>query len=553
MAWFITVCILSYKTTRITIHFSTCLRQSEVLVELLDKRLHTTKEIDKSLRVLRDEPHVLPSITLNEAWILVTEGVERLNPVAFIVFRLEETRSRVEEVAIVFAAFDETFVVGSLSEFLRNCSHAPIVEGLFHRDGYADVLLVLRHVAILFPNLERTVGMSASAALDHSLVGSLDVKSRQFRHDGIGHNGYGVIAYHTIIVLSPKVPNGQVTVGFVMKNHVSNKLYRNIGIKKGVERMGCTEGIPKAERAVIALTCRHLLDFEVGIHVSSIHITDGVGLHEDMIEACIEDSLLVVCALDVDSGEFLFPSIMSGFGVVVEVPRLRFCLHILASSIIINCRDGDFCQHIFLIIRETEGSPQCATVYDITFAGITSAIHQDATLKGTREFDAEINLSQLCPTSQDTEAFDSLVIEDAYLTLDYLISATSCIIGITTESHTVEVENNGLFFAFWKQVLVDTYMSCCGKFDVYVLAAKQVNHIVTWSRLFLFMLERQSEDAFAQQFGCDTLYSRHQGDVDEVCATCSAEVGMREAENGVAVVVVAATRVPSDVLLSFWS
>ena len=45
----------------------------------------------------------------------------------------------------------------------------------------------------------------------------------------------------------------------------------------------------------------------------------------------------------------------------------------------------------------------------------------------------------------------------------------------------------------------------------------------------------------------------HQGDVDEVGATSAAEVRMGEAEDGVAVVVIAATGIPCDILLGFRS
>ena len=336
VTWFVAVRILTNEAAGIAIHFAARLRKREVLVKLLDERLHTAKEVDESLRVLRHKPHVLPGVTLHEARLFVTEWVERLNPVALVVLRLEEARSGVEEVTIKLAALDETLVVGLLAEFLCNGSHAPVVEGLFHSDGHADVLLVLRHVAALLPNLERTVRMRASAALDHSLVGTLDVESRQFRQDSICYDGYCVVAYHAVVVLPPQIPDGQIAVGLMMQDHIADELHGNLRIEQGVERVGSTEGVPEAEGAVIALTSRHLLDFEVGVHVAAINVADGVGLHEDMIETGVEDGLLVVGAFDVDSRELFLPSIVSGFGVVIEVPRLRFRLHILASSVVIN-------------------------------------------------------------------------------------------------------------------------------------------------------------------------------------------------------------------------
>ena len=204
-----------------------------------------------------------------------------------------------------------------------------------------------------------------------------------------------------------------------------------------------------------------------------------------MIEAGVEDGLLVVRTFDVDGGKFLLPGIMSGAGVVVEVPRLRLCLHISTGSIVINGRDSHLGQYIFLIIGEAECGAECSAVDNIASSCITPAVHQDSALERTGELYAEIHFTKLSPASQDTEAFDGLVVEDAYLALNNLIGATSCVVGITTEGHTVEVEDDGLLLTFGERVLMDAGMNCCREFHVDILSAEQVNHIITRSRFLL--------------------------------------------------------------------
>ena len=163
---------------------------------------------------------------------------------------------------------------------------------------------------------------------------------------------------------------------------------------------------------------------------------------------------------------------MGGLCVIVEVEGLCLCLHVLACSVVIDSRDGDLRQYIFLIIREAQGSPQCASVNDIAAACVASAVHQQTALKRTRELYPEIDLAEFCPTGHDTEALDGRIIDDAYLALDDLISASPGIIRVTAEGHAVEVENDGLLLAFGERVLMDAGMNGCRKFDVDVLAAK---------------------------------------------------------------------------------
>ena len=92
--------------------------------------------------------------------------------------------------------------------------------------------------------------------------------------------------------------------------------------------MGGTKSVPQAKSAVISLSRRHLLDFKVGVHITAIHVAHGVGLHQHMVEARIEDGLLLVGAFDVDAAELTLPGVVGGFDIAVKIPTLGLGVHV---------------------------------------------------------------------------------------------------------------------------------------------------------------------------------------------------------------------------------
>ena len=162
-----------------------------------------------------------------------------------------------------------------------------------------------------------------------------------------------------------------------MQHHISHKLRCDVGGDERIKRMRGTEGVPKAERAVINLSLRHLLDFKVGGHIAAIDIAHGVGLHQHMVETGIEDGLLLVGAFDVDAAEFTLPNVVSGFDIVVKIPALGFGQQVFPCAFVVDGRDGDFHdQFVAFFGVKTQGSAQSATIDDITIPDIQPTIHQ---------------------------------------------------------------------------------------------------------------------------------------------------------------------------------
>ena len=178
--------------------------------------------------------------------------------------------------------------------------------------------------------------MASCTAFHHRLISLFHINARQIGQNGISEHWDGVVANHAVVLLSPEVPDRQITVGLMMKHHVAHKLGCHIGCNERIERMCSAEGIPQTEGTVIDLSLWHLLDFVVGGHVAAVRITHGIGLHEHMVESCVENGLLLVRTLNVNACQFFLPGIMCRLYIVAEVPAGGFRLHVEACAFAIN-------------------------------------------------------------------------------------------------------------------------------------------------------------------------------------------------------------------------
>ena len=159
-----------------------------------------------------------------------------------------------------------------------------------------------------------------------------------------------MVANHAVVVLSPKIPNREVAVGLVVQNHIFDKLCRNVRLNHGVERVGGAESVPQAECAVIRLPLRHLLDFEIGVHVAAIDIAHGVRLHQNMIQTCVKYGLLLIGAFNVDASKFFLPHVVSVLYIFVKIPTLSLSEHVFARAFVVNRRNSHFYYKFLIII-----------------------------------------------------------------------------------------------------------------------------------------------------------------------------------------------------------
>ena len=216
MAGLVAVGVLPDETAGVTVHLATGGGQTEVLIKLLQEAFFATKEVDETLRIVWHEPHVLPSVAFHKAGLLIAERVKALYPIAFLVLRTEEASLGVKEVFVIHTATEESFIGRHFIQLFGNSSHTGIIEALLKGDADAGVLQCLRHIAILLPNLEGRIEMAAGTALEHSVKGLIHIDTRKFCHDSVGQHRDGMVANHAVIVLPPKVPDGQITVSLVV-------------------------------------------------------------------------------------------------------------------------------------------------------------------------------------------------------------------------------------------------------------------------------------------------------------------------------------------------
>ena len=127
---------------------------------------------------------------------------------------------------------------------------------------------------------------------------------------------------------------------------------------------------------MVLLSCRHLTYLIVGVAVSSVHIADDVWLYQDMVESGVEDGLLLVRTVDIYPAQFSFPGIVCGAYVVVEVPALCLCRHVVSCSLAVDGRDGHLHhERLVCIIAELEHSFQRPSVHYVHVVQQSLAVH----------------------------------------------------------------------------------------------------------------------------------------------------------------------------------
>ena len=81
----------------------------------------------------------------------------------------------------------------------------------------------------------------------------------------------------------------------------------------------------------------------IASHIVTVYVVTNLGRHEEVIHAGIEDShFLKRRHIDIDSSQFLVPSLVSRFSNSLEVPMIQFGHTIVAGIEIAGRREGNF-------------------------------------------------------------------------------------------------------------------------------------------------------------------------------------------------------------------
>ena len=252
-------------------------------------------------------PGILPCISFGviHSAILGTAhcaGVEGIEPFAVTLAGAHETDTLVKEVLVIVGTLGKVGLILLLSHLFGHGVCGIVVIDAFERHTHALMLhYVSGEIAIL------GVGFPVRLWLVRDGLGFLDrlpclfhVKSAESLGIGFSHNGHAVVANHTVVVLAPQSPDGQISKCLVMQEHTAHKGIYHFGQHQGIEWMRGSVGVPGREGAVIGSTLC-LSQFALGVTVHAIHVGNVVGLDERMIITGIEVGLLLVCSLHLNA------------------------------------------------------------------------------------------------------------------------------------------------------------------------------------------------------------------------------------------------------------
>ena len=200
MARLVAVGILSDKTRNVAgsifTHVALC---NEERVETGDKGCVAAKYLYQPFRMLGNKEGVLPTCALSKVAhsIYRAEGVVGSASAAVVHKGTNKTDVAVVILGIIPAALDVVLVVFLLAHLLCHKSRAPVVHGIFHGDGGSLVHLVARDIAFLH-HVRDAVLLHIRCRYLHGLESAFGIKAAETLQIGIGNDGHGAVARHTV-------------------------------------------------------------------------------------------------------------------------------------------------------------------------------------------------------------------------------------------------------------------------------------------------------------------------------------------------------------------
>ena len=188
----------------------------------------------------------------------------------------------------------EVLVVGLLAECLSGIGCCAIGEGILHIVSYGLVEEVAGDIAVLVTETLTTLGVGCGLLDGFECL--LGIKAFEALDDTVGYYGDGGVAYHTIGLIAPEVPYGEVALLVADVYHRGYELACTLGLDDGHEGLLSAVGVPKR---VVGVVCGSALVYVVvGTAVVAIDVAEEHGGHHGVVHGGVEDALILFATLD---------------------------------------------------------------------------------------------------------------------------------------------------------------------------------------------------------------------------------------------------------------
>ena len=306
MARFVAMGILTNQAGNVRCLAYHSIRSIEQIIQVGGKGFLATEQLNHTVHIVRHEETILPSGCFGKLMTHCSR-IELFFPVAVQTLAVEETDIAVEHVAIVQGTFHVFLIDIFLAHILRHLSDSPIVVSILQQARNRFTLDVGRNESIL-GIIIRTLGILVRRN-HHCFQCLFHIIATDALHVCIGNDGSRVITNHCTRFARRKRPDRKFASHFV---HVEQRLYHVVHqgrIGQGHQRMPCTERIPSRERRISGLSFRSHCYAAVVTTILVVDIVGTVRHHQRMIPGGIEISALRFgSSLHTHDRKFFFPS-----------------------------------------------------------------------------------------------------------------------------------------------------------------------------------------------------------------------------------------------------
>ena len=276
----------------------------------------------------------------------------------------------------------------------------------------------------------------------------------------------------------------------------------------------------------------------VGAHVASIDIREQIGRYKRMIECRIEDRpFFGRTARDADFAQLTVPKFPSLVFEFVKFQTGRFSLKIGCRTRQINHRDTYPHLQLFGVSVGAYGQHKAFPFTRLHSRCIHPVNASPDFTNRAREFRTEIDRMVRCPAVRASPPFDGAVIDlSEGRTVDIVLNAVA------------EVDDDVLFSRIGIGIAMHARMGCSGQFRTHTGVFK-IDAVIARRCLFAAVAETRAVArpgvGLGSRLQFDSAGTGHQQNIAQVSPSCSAKVGMREADDARVAAVVARTPVPA--------